>query len=290
MLDVFIDSLLDSLKVVIIVLLFNILLSFFEAVLAEKLQKNKKVSPLLGAAFGLIPQCGFSIIASDMYLKQHITMGTLLAVFIACSDEALPILLSNPNKLSAVLPLIVIKFILGFLVGFSVDLLMSKAKHAVDEHHNHCSHVKEIHVGCCHHDIDNEKESKISHHLIHPLFHSLKIFGYIFIINFLFGTIIFLVGEDSIVSLLQKSRWFSPLIATMIGLIPNCASSVIITNLFLLDGISFGACLSGLIVNAGLGMIYLLKSKHNQKNTAIIFAILVSTALIAGYICEILSI
>ncbi len=289
MLDVFIDSLLDSLKVLGIVFVFYIVFSFFESKLAEKLQKNKKLSPFLGSLFGIIPQCGFSVVASDLYIKQHITMGTLIAVFIACSDEALPILLSNPDKILSAIPLIIIKFILGFVVGYIVDIIMVHNKEKVKEHHTHCHHHEEIHVGCCHHEIDNENENKIHQHLIHPLIHSLKIFLYVFIITFLFGILIYLIGEETINQFLINSRYIAPVFTIIIGLIPNCASSVIITNLYLLGGISFGACLSGLIVNAGLGMFFLLKNKENRKNSLIILAILIGVGLLAGYVCEFVS-
>lgn len=288
MLDVFIDSLLDSLIVLGIIFIFYFLLSFFESKLANSLQKNKKISPLLGSVFGIIPQCGFSVVASDLYLKKHITMGTLIAVFISCSDEALPIILSKPDKYLSLIPLILIKVILGFSVGYIVDLIFSSNKKSVEEHYHHCDHHEEVHIGCCHHEIDNKEESKLHQHLIHPLVHSLKIFVYVFIITFAFGTLIYYIGESNITSFLSKSKYFTPLFTTIIGLIPNCASSVIITNLFILDSISFGACLSGLIVNAGLGMFMLLKNKSNLKNALIILAVLVATALISGYGCELI--
>ena len=126
MLDVFIDALLDSLKVLAVAFVIYFLLSFIETNVSKVLEKNKKVSPLIGSALGLIPQCGMSVVSSDLYLKHHITMGTLVAVFIACSDEALPIMLSNPNKIIMVLPLILIKFVLGFVTGFIVDLFATK--------------------------------------------------------------------------------------------------------------------------------------------------------------------
>ena len=284
MLDVFIDSLLDSLKIVLVVFIFNIIFSFFEAKLSSLLEKNKKVSPFLGALFGMVPQCGFSIIASDLYLKKHITIGTIIAIFIACNDEALPILFTATDRIWQVILLIVCKFVLGFAVGFLVDCIFSKNKKDVKEHYKHCEHTPEIHHGCCHHEIDNEKESFLHSHILHPLIHSLKIFIYIFVINMLFGALIYFIGEDSIVNFLTQNKYLSPLFAIIIGLIPNCASSVLIANLFVLNALPFGACLSGLIVNAGLGSIYILKSKEHRKDFFIIIGFLIMTALIAGYL------
>lgn len=126
--EVILDALLDSGKILLVVFLFNVLLSFIEEKMSHVISHNNKWSPLIGASFGLIPQCGFSVVASDMYLKRHISMGTLLAVFIACSDEALPILLANPSKAIMVLPLLLTKFVLAFIVGFLVDVIMIRRK------------------------------------------------------------------------------------------------------------------------------------------------------------------
>lgn len=283
MVDVLLDALLDSLKVFAVVLAFNILISFIENWLAKKIEKNKKISPILGAAFGLIPQCGFSVVASDLYIKEHITMGTLVAVFIACSDESLPIIISNFNEAYMALPLLGIKFVLGFAIGYLVDVIVRERKH-VNEHLDHCEHEEEIHVGCCHHHIEDEEESKVHKHLLHPLIHSLKVLLYVFIINIIFGTIIYFVGEEQLSNFLMSNRYVAPLFATIIGLIPNCASSVILTELFIKHSISFGACLSGLIINAGLGTIVLFKNKDFVKKGLIIISILFIVSIVSGYV------
>jgi len=283
MLDVFIDALLDSLKVLAVAFVIYFILSFIETNVSKVLEKNKKVSPLIGSALGLIPQCGMSVVSSDLYLKHHITMGTLVAVFIACSDEALPIMLSNPNKIIMVLPLILIKFVLGFVTGFIVDLFATKKDDETEKHLETCEGETDIHVGCCNHEIDDQKESKWHKHLVHPLIHSLKIFAYVFVINMIFGMLIYYVGKDNIASFINQNKYWSPLFTCLVGLIPNCASSVIITNMYLLDEISFGATLSGLIVNAGLGIMVLLKNKNAIKDTLIIIGILLFVGLLAGY-------
>ena len=276
-------ALIDSLKVFITVFIFHVIFSFLEKKISSWINNKKSISPLLGSLFGLIPQCGFSILAADMYLKQHITMGTVVAVFIACSDEAFPIMFSDISKIHLILPMIVLKFVIGFLVGFLVDLIINNQKSKIHHHLEHCEHEKEIHVGCCKHEIDNEKDNKIQTHIVHPLIHSLKILVYVFIVNIVFGFIIQTFGEDTFKTFLTNSKYFGPLISILIGLIPNCASSVIIADLFLMESISFGTAVSGLIVNAGLGTIVLLKNKEKIKDTLIISGILILTALIVGY-------
>lgn len=285
---VFLHSLLDSLKIIAFVFLFNIILSFFESYFTNKLAKSKNINPATGALFGLIPQCGVSVIGADLFVKEHISLGTIIAVFIACSDEAIPIILSSGEKSLSVVHLVILKFIIGLVVGFLVDIIYKKSKEKVLNHHDECHHEHEVKVGCCNHDINNTEESKIHKHLIHPVLHSLKLFLYIFLINFAFGVIIHLIGEDSFKSILQNNKFFTPLYATIIGLIPNCASSVIITDLFIKGQLTFGATLSGLITNAGLGMIVLFKNKKMIKKTIVIIAILVLTALVSGYVINLI--
>ena len=281
--NVIIDSMIDSLKVLAVVILFNILLSFFENKLSHVFSHHEKASPLIGASMGLIPQCGISVVSADLYIKNHISLGTIIAIFISCSDEALPILLSSKEKWIMVIPLILIKFILGFTVGYIIDLIYRKNKHIVDEHLKDCHHEEEIHVGCCGHDIDNDNENKVKKHIIHPLIHSVKIFIYVFIINVIFGLIIYFVGLDNFKEFLLQNKYFTPLYATLIGLIPNCASSVLVTELYLIDGVSFATLVAGLITNAGLGIVILLKNKNMVKKTFIIMGIMVLIALISSY-------
>ena len=119
--------------------------------------------------------------------------------------------------------------------------------------------------------------------MLHPLIHSLKIFVYVLIINILFGTIIYIIGEDTLVKFLQTNKYIAPLLTTLIGVIPNCAASVIITEVYLLNGISFGACLSGLVMNAGLGLVFLFKKKEAIKENFIILGVMIATSLILGY-------
>ena len=284
---VLLDSLIDSLKILAFVFVFNILLAIIEPFLTKRLSKKNKINPLTGSMFGLIPQCGVSVIAADLYIKSHITMGSLVAIFIACSDEAIPIILSEPTKALTVLPLLGCKLIIGFVVGFLVDLCFRKTHEEVHHHKQHCEHEYEVKTGCCSHEINHE-DSKLHDYLIHPLVHSLKLFVYIFLINVLFGTIIYLIGEETFVHILENNKYFTPIYATMIGLIPNCASSVIITDLYITNKLSFGTTLAGLISNAGLGLLMLLKNKNMVKKTIVIIGILVLTSLVSGYVINLI--
>lgn len=288
MLDVFLDSLLDSLKIAAIALAFHLVLSFFEDKISKKLEKSKKYGPLIGSSVGLIPQCGISVISADLYVKEHITIGTIIAVFIACSDEALPILFSEPSKIGYAFLLLAFKFVIALMVGYSVDLIFKKRKDAVKEHFHQCHHKEEIHVGCCGHEIDNEKENKWHKHLLHPLIHTLKLFVYVFVITFGFGILIYYIGEDNVYNFIESNKYLSPLFSSIIGLIPNCASSVIITKLYIANGIGIGALLAGLIVNAGLGLFYLLRKDKNKKKVLLLILFLFLISLIFGYVVSLI--
>jgi hypothetical protein len=275
--DALLDTLKDSAISLAVIFLVYFILSFVEGWLSEKMEKTKKISPLLGALFGLIPQCGSTIVAADLFLKEKISMGTLVAVFIACSDEALPIILSSPSKAFMSLPLIGVKLVVGALVGFTVDLIY-KPKLSEEE-------IKEkIHIGCCGHEIENEEENPWHAHLVHPLIHSLKIFAYIFVVSLVFSFVVLYVGEDSLKSFLEANKYLAPLYSALVGLIPNCASSVVISELYIRNGLSFGAALSGLVINAGLGMTVLLKDRKAWKKTLAVFLITFLTALVCGYV------
>ena len=273
MLDVLVDALIDSLKVFILSIIIFLILSFIEDKFSKLISKHKKTTPILWYLTGLIPQCGVSVVCADLYHKRHITVGTLMAVFFACSDEALPILLSDKDKVLMILPLILIKFIGGFILGYLVDFIISKQK-ITD-----CS--EEVQVGCCH---GHHHQSKLHKHFLHPLDHSLKIFIYVFIMNLIFGSLIYYVGEETVINFLADKKMLTPIICCLVGLIPNCASSVIICELFLLDSIPFAALVGGLCVNAGLGFLYLFRFKNERTNVLKMILCIFIYSLFISYI------
>jgi hypothetical protein len=278
------DTLFDSLKILAMAFAVYFALSFFEDKIASLLEKNKKWGPFFGSISGAIPQCGISVVGADLYTKHHLTTGTLLAIFIACSDEALPLFFGSFNnpKWWMVFPLLAIKIVGGCLVGYLVDLFAKKDEEEVAEHLENCSGEVQCHHGCCGHEIEGEKESPWHEHLIHPLVHSLKIFAYAYVISFLFGWAM-LTWEKELTSFILSNFWLSPLYAILIGLIPNCASSVLISDLYLQGALPFGALVAGLAVNAGLGPLYLFKDKKNLKNSFMIMGLLILSGLVLGY-------
>ena len=274
-LDILLDSLKDSILVFAFVFLFHVILSFIETPVSNLLVKRKKTSPIFGALFGLIPQCGTSVVGAELYIKKYITVGTLIAVFLSCSDEALLVLLGAWNeKTLMIFPLIGLKLVTGIAFGLLIDFIIRKQK--IIE----VDHVEEEHECHTHHHENTPAHA----HLIHPLIHSLKVFVYIFIINLALGTLIGFIGEDNFSNFMTTNRYLAPLFSAIIGLIPNCASSLLITELFVEGHLSFGALFAGLLVNSGLGLMVLLKEKSMIRKTLLIVATCFVIAVALGYL------
>lgn len=286
--EIVLDSLIDSAKILPILLLVYFLIELFEHKQASKFENlkfmNKKYSPAIASLFGSLPQCGFSIVATDLYNKRKLTIGALIAVYIATSDEAIPVMLSQPSSYKWILPLlatkIVIAIIVGYLAQFVFDLMFRKK--VVEIEHDHEEHI-DTHHGCCHHDIKHNK-----YDWKHPLLHSLKVIGMIFAINIIFGCIIQFgfKGKEKLAEFLTGNTVYAlqPILAMLIGFIPNCASSVVLTKLYLIGGLSFGSLVAGLVVNAGLGIILLFKENKHPKENLFIILTLIIASLSFGYL------
>ena len=275
------DALLDTLKVFPFLVLIYVLIELLEHKTA--LTKNSgilqgKLAPLVGSAAGIIPLCGFSVMAAKLYDKKYIRTGTVLAVFIATSDEALIILLSdvtNVSALKAVLPLLLIKFLLALIVGYAVNLIWRGEKLETPEGHAAAEYSCKGEHG--------EDTSALKIYLVNPLIHALKIAAYLLVVNIIFGLVFYFVGEERIAAALVGGEAVQPLISAAIGLIPNCASSVILARAYVLEGmISFGSMTAGLVTNAGMGLVILLKNPKNIKKTLIIIAVLYVVGYLSG--------
>lgn len=306
-----------------------VLVELIEFLTSKKLNGNvlkSRVAPLVGAGVGLLPQCGFGVVASDLYSKRKITMGTLLAIFFATSDEAVPLLIISPEKAIYLLPLLAIKFVFGFSLGFIVDAIVNRkrapvvhgdchaagapcndnenkdepplsqgdnpppsGRSAADAPRNDSVHEEGHHVGCCGHHIEEEEnEPWAKRYLLHPALHSLKVFAFVFIVNLVLGGLIALIGENELMAFLNSARYVTPVLAVLVGLIPNCAASEVLTLLFISGGLSFGACVAGLCANAGIAMVVLFKQNKNMKENLTIFGVLSGVSLVVGYLVTII--
>ncbi|MBP3765858.1 MAG: arsenic efflux protein [Bacilli bacterium] len=277
MIDSLMDALIDTLKLLPYLLITFIVLEFIEHKMSHKneeiLRDNKKFGPVLGGLLGAIPQCGFSVVASNLYSGRVITIGTLIAVFLSTSDEMLPIMLSHSTDISTLFGILIFKVIVGVVVGLLVDLFLSKK---IDKH----EHIHELcadeHCSCDEHGI-----------ILSSIVHTLKTGFFILVANLLINFVIFKVGEDNLSNLMLNNNILTYFIASLIGLIPNCASSVIITEVYLSGLISIGTLLSGLLTGSGLGILLLFKANKNIKENIKILSIVYFTGVFVGLIVDI---
>lgn len=230
----------------------------------KKIKKANKFGPLVGSLLGLIPQCGFSVIASNLYASRVITLGTLFSIFLVTSDEMIPIMIANNTNIDKILLVLFLKFILGLFFGVMVDIFYkSKIKNVI---HEICDNDK------CHCDDGILKSSII---------HTLKIILFIFFINILLN---FFVDREWLMSFVSNNKILSPIIMSLVGIIPNCVSSVLITELYLSEIITLGSCISGLLCGSGLGILVLFKQNKNIKENVLILFTLIIFSSICGII------
>lgn len=282
--EVLLEAFLDSLKMLPIIFICYLLIELLEEKILNTYKTNRllksKFAPAVSAGFGLIPQCGFSVVATDLYSKRAITLGSLMAIFLATSDEALPLMIGNVSNYPNLFLILGIKFFYAVLVGLLIDLIFRKKRL---ESTNNLTIDCHVH-GCCDHDLEEEKESKVKSFLIHPLIHSLKIFAFVLVINIIFGLLIHFVGENSIASFMMSTGFFQPFLVAIVGMIPNCAASVIITELFLAGGITLGSCVAGLCANSGIALIMLFRLNKNPKENIFITLSLYALSVLVGVV------
>lgn len=274
--DVLMDTILDSVRMLPFLFAAFFLLEALEhystAFVNKTLSKLNKAGPIAGALFGCVPQCGFSVMAANLYSGGVISLGTLLAVFLSTSDEAVLILMGHPESGDAVWRLLAVKLVIALIAGYAVDFLpagkITSPKHIEDL----CDHC-----GCHDH-----------HGILKPaLNHTLKLFGYIFIFSGVLNLLIALTGIDTISTFLLNGSILQPFLTAVIGFIPNCAASVLLTELYLSGALSFAAVISGLCTNAGMGLIVLFKVNKNRRENLSVAGLLYLIAVSAGMILSI---
>lgn len=263
----------ESIEMLPFIFLIYLAIEYFEhknnTTLNHLLMKTGKLGAVVGALLGSVPQCGFSVIAADLFSKKSITAGTLIAIFIATSDEAIPIILSVPNKWKTAALIIVIKVIIGVLSGLVIDFVY---KGYIGEEHTH-------HESC---EACNTGIFKCA------LRHTIRIFIFILISSALLSIIIDTLGIDTIKIAMQRYTILQPFIVSLVGLIPNCAISVMLTECFLLGIIPFGSLIAGLCSSAGVGILLLLKRNRNMKENLSIILILYLIGAISGLIIQLI--
>ena len=279
--EIIIDTLVDSLKLLPFLFVAFFIIELIEHKLDKKnkdlIAKNTKFGPTIGALLGLVPQCGFSVMATNLYMARIITIGTLISVYLSTSDEMLPILISERVSLTIILKFIVIKVIIGMICGIILDLIFNK-KNKVSEN--------KIEEFCTEHNCNCNHNHSI---LKSSIKHTLNIVLFIAIVTFILNTGFHFLGEEKISKLFLKDNLFSPFISSLIGLIPNCGASVILTQLYLNKVISFGSSISGLLTGSGVALLVLFKVNKDKKENFKILLILYLIGALSGMIIEAIS-
>lgn len=279
MIDVLLDTAIDALKTLPFLFVAYLVIEFVEHRAAEKfalwLTKFGKAGSFVGALLGVVPQCGFSVVAANLYANRIITGGTLLAVFLSTSDEAIPVLLSHPESAGRILPLILSKVLLATVAGLVLDysgvLKTSEAdSEAVIEEHSHCH--TEGHNGI----------------LKSALHHTLETFLFLVLVMLVLNFVIYFIGEETLGRFLMSGSVFQPLLAGLVGLIPNCAASVVIAELFAQGALSFGSAVAGLSAGSGLGLLVLFRADIDKSECVRIAVLLFSISVLTGMVLQFL--
>ena len=276
--EVILDTIIDSLKLIPFLLVAFLIIELLEHKLNNKtkhiITKSKKVGPIIGSLLGVIPQCGFSVMATNLYITRIITLGTLISIYLSTSDEMLIIMISEKVEISLILKILLIKILFGIVYGLIIDKIINKKKKDKETNYELCD---EEHCDC-NHSI-----------LLSAIKHTLHITLFIFIITLIINTIFTLLGDNYLSKISLNNSILSPFITSLIGLIPNCAASVILTELYLNSTISLGALIGGLLTSSGSSLLVLIKNNKNQKENLSIILLLYALGVLSGIIIELIS-
>lgn len=270
--EIIIDTLVDSLKLLPFLFVAFFIIELIEHKLDKKnkdlIAKNTKFGPTIGALLGLVPQCGFSVMATNLYVTRIISLGTLIAIYLSTSDEMIPILLADGSSFKTIALILSIKFIIGMLSGYFIDLFLRKQKKP-----------KEDYEICENENCHCEKSLLVS-----SLIHTLKILVFLIIITFILNVLFEYVGNDALTNIFMKNSIFGPFLTSLISLIPNCGSSIIISKLYLEGMISLGATISGLLTGSGVALLVLFRTNKNLKENLLILMLVYLIGALSGII------
>lgn len=273
--EIILETIIDSLKILPFLLVTFLIIELFEHKFNKKISKiiNKcdKFGPVIGSALGIIPQCGFSVAATNLYITRVISLGTLIAIYLSTSDEMLPILIAENASLTTIITILSIKFISGIIFGFLIDYLFKSKNNKLN--YEVC---EEEHCDCKHGII----KSSIKH--------TFNTFVFLIIASFIVNILFEYTSESFIDKIFMKDNFLGPFIGSLIGLIPNCGASVALTELFLNNTINLGTCISGLLTGSGVAILVLFKSNKNLKDNLLIVSILYFIGVFVGIFIELL--
>ena len=273
-------TLADSLKLVPFLFLTYLVMEYLEHKAGDKVAKfvNKagKWGPLAGGIAGAVPQCGFSAAASNLYAGRIISLGTLIAIYLSTSDEMLPIMISEQQPIALILKILLVKIGIGVVAGFLIDVFFFSRRPHEDSH----DHIHEI----CEHENCRCEEGVLRS----AVSHTLQITLFIILITFVLNLFLEFGGEDILERLVLDRPVFGPALAGIVGLIPNCAASVAITQLYLSGALGIGSMMAGLLTGSGVGLLVLFRVNHNRKENLSILGLVYLIGVAAGILIELI--
>ena len=282
MLEVIEEAVIDSIKILPFLFITYLIMEYIEHKTSEKskniIKKSGKFGPFIGSLLGIFPQCGFSVSATNLYAGRVITLGTLIAVYLSTSDEMLPIFISEAVPVTTILKILGIKLIIGMIAGFIIDIVIRIKNKNKQEENKIIDLCEKEHCHCEHGIIKS------------ALKHTLNIFIFILLVTVIINTAIHFIGEEAISGGVRGIPILGPIIAGVIGLIPNCAASVILTQLYLENVIGVATMISGLLVSAGVGLLVLFRTNKGLKENLKITALLYGIGVASGIIIELIGI
>ena len=280
MLEIVEDTLIDGIKLLPFLFITYLIMEYIEHKTSKKaketIKKSGKFGPFIGSLLGAFPQCGFSVAATNFYAARVITLGTLISVYLSTSDEMIPIFISEGASIITLLKILGVKIIIGMISGFVIDLILRIRKTGNEEEERIIDLCEKEHCHCEHGIFKS------------ALKHTINIFIFVLIITFIINLVIHFIGEDTIANFVKSNAILGPVLGGMIGLIPNCASSVILTQLYLQNVIPAATMISGLLVGAGVGLIVLFKMNKGIKENLKITGLLYTIGVISGIIIQLI--
>lgn len=272
--DIILDSFIDSVRLLPFLFVTYLVMEYLEHKTGDKMQQAirsaGKGGPMIGGILGIFPQCGFSAAASNLYAGRIVTLGTLVAVFLSTSDEMLPIMISRNTGAAMIIKVLAVKLAVAVAAGFVIDLVFCANKkdmqieHLCEQHHCHC-------------------ENGIWKSALH---HTVEIFVYILLISVVLNLLIAWIGEETLGSIILDRPIAGTLLAGLVGLIPNCAASVVVTQLYLDGVLGAGGMLAGLLSGSGVGLLVLLKVNDDWKENLRVIGLLYAVGVAAGIVIE----
>ena len=280
MLHVLTDTLIDSIKLFPFLLLTYIVMEYLEHRTSSKtrdlVKKSGEFGPAIGGVLGAFPQCGFSAAASNLYAGRVITLGTLISIYLSTSDEMIPVFISEKVSLSVILTIVGIKIVVGMIAGFVIDFMMRKASNIID--------INEKIGDICEHEHCHCEQGIVKS----ALKHTLIIMIYIVLISFTLNVLIYFIGQENLGHIILNQPFLGNIIAGIVGLIPNCAASVVLTQLYLQGIMSTGSMLAGLLSAAGVGFLVLFKVNYDMKENIKIVAIVYTISVMVGIFVDLI--